>query len=313
MGSRRQLIHTLFVLALPIVVAAFGWSWPTAVLWVLIALIWRWALAVVGIQKPEHGETIILESISASHFVEKTRWCLDRLGVDYREKPSGGIIGVLFTGRTVPRLSFRSGVVRSSIGNSAEILRFLWGHYSVSHAESARFLEPTEARLELERRLDKYGAHLQVWVYYHLLQHRELSVRVWGIDDPNVPGWQRLLLRPMFPVYAAFLKKVFHITDEHYQKAFGRIKELLADIETQLADGRKNLFDEPESNFVDVTFAALSGLWLMPSQYGGGRATSCLVARNRLPGPMQDDIEQLMEEHPRATELIQRLYAEERL
>ena len=313
MISRRRIVHTVFVLLLPVFVAAFGWSWPTAILLVLLALLWRWALSFVAISSPEHQDELILETISGSHFVEKVRWSMDRLGVDYVEQASGGILGAVFMGRTVPRLNFRSGIVRSSIGNSAEILRFLWGQYSISAADRAAFLEPSEASLDLEKRLDRYGAHLQVWGYYHLLPVPELSVRFWGIDDPAVPWWQRMLLRPLYPLYAAFLRKMFRINEQGYQRAVKHIEELLADIDTKLADGRANILDDDETSFVDVTFASLSGLWLMPPNYGGGRANSCLVARNRLPGGMQEDIERWLEDYPRASALVTRLYAEERM
>ncbi|MEM7430449.1 MAG: glutathione S-transferase domain-containing protein [Pseudomonadota bacterium] len=313
MISSRKLVHTIFLLSLPIIVAAFGLSWLTALLLVLVALLWRWALAFIGLTKPEHKDAVVLESISGSHFVEKVRWSLDRLGVEYVERASGGILGVLFFGRTVPRLNFRSGMVRSSIGNSAEILRFLWGHYGVREPQRAAFLQPTADAIDLEKRLDRYGAHLQVWGYYHMLPVPELSVRFWGVDDPHVPWWQRMLLRPFYPLYAGFLKRAFRIDEKGYQRARQQIDELLADLETQLADGRANLFATDEPTFVDITFAALSGLWLTPANHGGGRAGSCMVARNRLPGGMQEDIERWIEDHPRATALVNRLYAEERI
>ena len=118
---------------------------------------------------PEKTPQLVLATISASHFVEKVRWCMDRLGVDYVEQTSGGTLGAFFRGRTVPQLKARTGSVQSSIGNSAEILRYLWGRYAVDDPAAAAFLEPTTERIELEKRLDRHGVNLQVWIYYHLL------------------------------------------------------------------------------------------------------------------------------------------------
>lgn len=36
-----------------------------------------------------------------SHYVEKVRWSLDRLGVDYEEEHDAGYVGLLLLGRDV--------------------------------------------------------------------------------------------------------------------------------------------------------------------------------------------------------------------
>ena len=189
MRASRRLIHAAFLFVLPIIVAVFGLSTVAAILLVLLALLWRWALSVSALVVAQKGPDIILDTICLSHFAEKARWCLDRLGVDYVEQASAGVVGVVFTGRTVPRLRFRSGIAQSSIGNSPQILRYLWGAYGVALGERAAFLEPSAARLELEQRIDRYGVDLQVWVYYHILLDRDLSLRAWGADSPLVPWW----------------------------------------------------------------------------------------------------------------------------
>ncbi|MDH4126589.1 MAG: hypothetical protein OEV69_13250 [Gammaproteobacteria bacterium] len=309
---RRRLLHTVFLLLLPLIVAWFGLSIWSALLLVLAALLWRWLLAASSLLAPERQPDIVLETITASHFAEKVRWCMDRLGIDYTERPSAGILGVLFAGRTVPRLNIKTGRARSSIGHSPEILRFLWGQYAATLGERASFLAPTPERLELEKTLDRYGVDLQVWVYSHLLQERDVVIHLWGANDPRVPWWQRAAIRPLFPLSRLFLQRVFALSDEHHAKAVRHIDELLADIDTRVADGRKSILGGDQSNYVDITFAALSGLWLQPENYAGGVARASRVARNRLPGPMQADIERWIEDHPRATAFITRMYASER-
>jgi hypothetical protein len=312
MISKRLLAHATFLTLLPLIVAWLGLSVWSALLLVLLALLWRWSIVVASLLAPEKQPPIVLETITTSHFAEKARWCLDRLGIEYAEKPSAGVLGVLFTGRTVPRLKFKTGIVRSSIGHSPEILRFLWGQYGVRLGEQAAFLATSPERLELEKRLDRYGVDLQIWVYSHLLLDKELTLHMWGANHPGVPWWQRTIMRPLYPLSRAFVQRIFSLSDEHYAKAKQHIDELLADIETRIADGRKSILGGDDINYVDITFAALSGLWLQPENYGGGMAHASRVARNRLPQPMQVDIERWCEDHPRATTFIARMYEEER-
>jgi glutathione S-transferase len=298
---------------LPLIVAWFGLSFWAALWLVLAMLLWRWMIVLGGLIAPEKQPPIVLQTITTSHFAEKARWCLDRLGIDYVEQPSAGILGVLFTGRTVPRLLFKTGIVRSSIGHSPEILRFLWGEYGARLGAQARFLETSPERLALEQRIDRYGVDLQIWVYSHLLSEKELVLHIWGENHPAIPWWQRKLMRPLYPLTNVFLRRIFALTEPHYAKAVQHIDQLLGDIDTRVADGRKSILGGDEINYVDITFAAISGLWLQPDNYGGGMASASRVARNRLPRPMQADIERWIEDHPRATAFITRMYAEERL
>lgn len=313
MSETRYVIHAVFLLGLPIVVAAFGLSPVAAAGLVLVALAWRWALALGDVMLHRQGPDLVLDTISMSHFAEKARWTLDRLGIGYREQPAAGVIGVVFTGRTVPRLRFRTGRTRSSIGNSAEILRYLWGAYAAQAGARAAFLEPTAARLDYEKRIDRYGVHLQIWVYYHILSDRGLTLKVWGVNNAGVPLWQRQLLRLCYPLLALFIRRAFAISDGQYARAAQRIEEVLSDVDTRLADGRRSILREPEISFVDIAFAALSGLWLQPAEYAAGKAESCRIARSRMPAPMLGDIDRWTRDYPRAASFVAALYRDERL
>ena len=312
MIGNRLLLHAVFLLAAPIIVAWFGFSVPVAVLLVLLLLLWRWLTVLSGFVAPANTPPLILSSIAASHFVEKVRWCMDRLGLDYVERPAGGAMGAFFLGRTVPQLKARTGAVQSVIGNSAEILRYLWGRYEVEDPARAAFLRPTKARVELESRLDQYGASLQVWVYYHVLHDRELTLRAWGAEDPATPGWQRTLLRVLFPLLRALIRRSFRITEANYQKSVSRIEALLGEAEGWLADDRPSLLNDGELNYTDFDFAAMSGLWMMCPQYGGGRAEAVRIELQRAPSAMREDVERWREKFPRVTGFVERLYREER-
>ena len=208
MTTKRLFIHTVFLLLLPVIVAWFGFSVPVAIALVIFALAWRWLITLSGILAPEKTPEIELETIAASHFVEKVRWCMDRLGVEYTERQWVGVLGVFTMGRSVPQLKVRTGLVRSSIGNSPEILRYLWGAYASGSGDRARFLEPTPERLALEQKLDRYGVDLQVWVYYHILDKRELTLHAWGCDSPVIPAWQRNLVIVLYPVLCFLLRYI---------------------------------------------------------------------------------------------------------
>ena len=140
MTERRRRVHTAFLFLLPVLVAVFDWPVWGAVVAVLLMLAWYWMIALSGFRWPEKCPPLVLDSISASHFVEKVRWNMDRAGIDYVEKPAGATLGALFLGRTVPRLRIRTGAVRSQIGNSAEILRYLYGACAAMPGERAAHL-----------------------------------------------------------------------------------------------------------------------------------------------------------------------------
>jgi len=312
MTGKRLFIYSVFLLLLPLIVAWFGISVPGAIALVIFALACRWLITLSGILAPEKIPEIELETIAASHFVEKVRWCMDRLGIEYVENQWVGVLGVFTMGRSVPVLKIRTGLVRSSIGNSPEILRYLWGAYATGLGDKARFLEPTPQRLELERKLDRYGRDLQVWVYYHILNDRDLTLHAWGCNSLAIPAWQRYLVIFVYPVLRFLLRKAFAITDDHYARSVQHIENILAEVETSLADGRVSIIGDESINYVDITFASFSALWLLPPQYGRDKADGVRFDRQRTPDPMREETDRWIESYPLATAFVTRLYQSER-
>ena len=313
MTGKRLFIYSVFLLLLPLIVAWFGISVPGAIALVVFALACRWFITLSGILAPEKTPELELETIAASHFVEKVRWCMDRLGIEYEEKQWIGVLGVFSMGRSVPQLKIRTGLVRSSIGNSPEILRYLWGAYATGLGEKAEFLKPTPQRLELERKLDRYGRDLQVWVYYHILDHRELTLHAWGCNSPAIPAWQRYLVIFIYPVLRFLLRKAFAITDGHYAKSVQHIETILAEVETSLADGRVSILGDESINYVDITFASFTALLLLPPQYGREKADGVRIDRQRTPDSMREETDRWIESYPLATAFVTRLYQSERI
>lgn len=312
MTENRNLIFAIALFVAPVVVAWYGLSVATAAGIVVLLLLCRWLITLSGIIAPEKSPELVLATISASHFVEKVRWSMDRLGIDYAEQTSGGTLGAYFRGRTVPQLKVRTGHVRSVIGNSPDILRYLYGRCLRDDPERIEFLAPTAARVKFEQRLDRYGVNLQVWVYYHLLHDRELALHAWGVDNPATPAWQRVALRALFPLLARLLRFSFKIDDTNYARSVAHIEQLMADIEADLTDGRHSLLGGDDINYTDMQFAAFSGLWLMPDNYGGGKADAVRIERDLAPAGMREDIERWIDAFPRAVSWVEDLYESRR-
>lgn len=308
MTEKRNLAFAIVVFLAPIAAAWFGLSVPAAVGLVLLLLLLRWFVTLSGIIAPERTPDLVLATISASHFVEKVRWCMDRLGIDYVEQVSGATLGAYYSGRSVPQLKVRTGIVRSVIGDSPDILRYLYGRYLHEYPERTAFLEPTDERVELERKLDAYARSLQVWIYCYLLRDRDLTLHAWGVNNPIIPAWQRVALRVLFPVQAFLIRYSFKTNEKGYARAVARIEETLAAAEERLADDRVSMLGGDDINYTDITFAAYTGLWLRPIAYGGGMADAVRFERERMPDGMRADIERWEETFPRATEWVERLY-----
>ena len=92
-----------------------------------------------------------------------------------------------------------------------------------------------------------------------------------------------------------------------------RIEELLTEVEALLADGRNSLLGGNDTDYVDITFAAISGLWLQPKGFGAGKADYVRLERKRVPVKMRQEIERWNERYPLAVSFIERLYREERI
>ena len=309
----QRLANALYLILLPLFVAWFGLSFLAALLLLLIGLAWRQVTVLAAIAKPSAEPELVLETIQNSHFAEKARWCLDRLGVEYTERPWAGIIGVFFRGRTVPMLTVNTGRTRSSICDSPHILRYLYGRCVAERPEHAAFLAPTPERLDWEQRFDRCGVDLQVWVYHHLLKDPALCKRVWGAYSDQVPTAQRWTVLILYPVLEWFIRRSFQPDREHYDKVVGNIEALLADVEAQLADGRSALLGGDQIDFTDITLASLCSLWAWPPNFAAGRYDRDRVPVGELPPAMQADRDRWRDRFPATASHIERLYLEARL
>ena len=305
-------LQLLALYALPIVVAALGWGPAAAAVSALVlalaGIASRLGAARAAAARPE--TPLRLHTITFSHYVEKVRWCMDRLGIAYEEVPNAGILGVLLTGRTVPSLEIPPGLTR--IGDSPRILRYLWGEYAGRlPAGRTDFLAPTPVALELERYFDqRLGNDVRVWVYSRIFARRDLTLRSWGIEEPRVPGWQRALLRAGTPLLRFAVRRMLGVHPARAARALERTREAFGRVDDLLADGRRYLAGD-ELSFADITFASLAALAVLPPEYGGRAIDGRRLGIEDLEPDWRAEVE-AFRARP-AGQFVLRLYREERL
>ena len=305
-------LQLLALYALPVIVAALGWGPAAAALSVVLlslaGMASRLAATRAAAARPE--APLRLHTITFSHYVEKVRWCMDRLGIAYDEVPNAGILGVLLTGRTVPSLEVAPGLTR--IGDSPRILRYLWGEYA-GRLPAARtaFLEPAPAALELERYFDqRLGNDVRVWAYSRIFARRDLTLRSWGIEEPRVPGWQRALLRAGTPLLRLAVRRMLGVTPARATRALERTREAFDRVDELLADGRRYLAGDA-LGFADITFASLAALAVLPPEYGGRAIAGRRLDVGELEPDWRAEVESFRARP--AGQFVLRLYREERL
>lgn len=217
-----------------------------------------------------------LITIRFSHFCEKGRWALDRVGFPYTEDyhaPGFHVRPVRKAGakRTTPVLVLPDRV----IPDSTDILHF---------ADTlGAGLFPTEPALRQEVEAleslfdDKLGPSVRRLAYFDLFQvPSRLVVELFrSAAQPSEAGW----VGPMFPLLRFLMKRGLKIDKDgaaRSQKAFDAV---MAQIEPRLADGRKYLAGD-RFTAADLAFAALYAPFVAPPEYGAP-----LPGFNEMPEP----------------------------
>jgi glutathione S-transferase len=304
-------LHAVGMYLLPVLVAWAGWGPSAALLASMVAALVGIALRLRAMRAAATAPEprLRLHTITFSHYSEKVRWCLDRLGVPYDEVPNVGILGVLLTGRTVPALEIPPGLTR--IGDSPRILRYLWGEYAGRlPSEQVWFLEPTAAALDLEARFDRrLGNDVRVWAYANVFKRRDLSLRCWGIDEKSIPAWQRALLIVLTPVLQFAVRRMLGVTPQRAERALEKTRASFDEVDRLLVDGRRHLIGDALS-FADITFASLGALAVLPPEYPGGQLTGRRLDIADLDPQWRAEVERFRQRP--AGQLILRLYREER-
>lgn len=287
----------------------------------LVAAVWiRRFMQLASKNSSQNGTQIVLESIRASHFAEKVRWCLDRAGVDYREEASVAVLGVFLLARSVPRLRLTApDSSRYTVTGSGECMKVLYAQQCAraQDGSSLDWLRPTAEREALSSELDRYGRQMQVMLYSILLkpENRALLKHCWGLNDLSLPFWQRALCVPLLPVLVGFIKMAFPARTE--PKARENAAKLLKRLDDILGSGQPYVMGD-KLTYCDISLASLSYLWALDSpaatarfSNGGDRGT---VSKANLQSctewqAWQNDFRM---QFPRVHAHINRLYQQER-
>lgn len=248
-----------------------------------------------------------LITISISHYCEKVRWALDKLGILYTEEPHAPLFHRLITrssggNKTVPVLVTQAG----TFSDSTDILQYL------DTLTSSSKLYPAEP--ELRRQVDKLedlfdtqlGPATRRWAYSYLLDDRNLWLRLWRQGAPAI---ERALFPVVFPLVYKLLRQGYDITTTSAATSYEQIQRLFETVSTQLADGRPYLVGNRFSA-ADLTFAALAAPALRPKNYGPKKYRVEMFSLRDLPGKMAAQIKELRETPAGAYAL--RLFQEER-
>lgn len=252
------------------------------------------------------SEPYRLVTIGVSHYCEKARWALDRLGVPYVEEPHPPAFHVpaawrLGGRRTVPVLVTPG----SALADSTDILLFL--DRAIAPPPARLYPEEPSLRSEvlaLEDELDEVlGPHVRRFAYFHLLEHPQLLELV----TARVPTHERVLLRLTIPLAKLLMRRSLRIDAAGAARSLQRIHEVFARIDARLSDGRRSLCGDRFSA-ADLTLAALSAPLLMPPEYVVPGAS--LPPLDELPQAFRAENERLRARP--AGQLVLSLYREQR-
>jgi len=147
------------------------------------------------------------------------------------------------------------------------------------------------------------------WAYFRLFGDARLTLQTWGCYEPKVPGWQRMLLPALRPVLRFAVRRMLRITPASAERALAKTRAVFDEIDARLADGRRYLLGDTLS-YVDITFASLGALAVLPEQYGGAALATRFPAIEALPSPWREEVESFRARP--AGQFILRLYRDER-
>jgi glutathione S-transferase len=244
---------------------------------------------------------LILITIPLSHYCEKARWALDRVGLAYREEPHAPLVHRLFTmrkgGGTVPMLL--DGGRR--LVDSTDILQY------ADTAGGGNLLYPVDPTLRsevesLEEMFDaQLGPHSRRWAYTHLLPHTALIRSLW---TRRAPAREAKLLSLMVPIVRRVVRASYRVSPASGERSLERVRTVFQKVEERLTQGRRFLVDE-RFTAADLTFAALAAPMVLPVQCRAVHPTL-----QELPAPLREEILRLRE--TTAGRFALRLFEEER-
>ena len=207
-----------------------------------------------------------LITIPMSHYCEKARWGLERLGIRYHEErhlqgfhylrtysvSKGPIVPVLIDGGRV-------------IVDSTAILK----HLDQYASESTRLYsdDPAErARIEELEDLfdDVLGVESRRWVYYHMQRQPIKAIR---IARQGTPVIQTILMPLIYPALLMFINKRLKPTEDRVNKGMRKIRQIIRQTDKMLAGGHRYLLGA-RFTAADLSLACMLAPLVAPRNYG---------------------------------------------
>jgi glutathione S-transferase len=209
-----------------------------------------------------------LLTIPISHYCEKARWALERLGIDYLEVRQLQAFHYLYSfpwakSPMVPILRIDA----ETLTDSTDILHAL-DRRAPAHARL--FPDDPAARREVERLEALFDAELGVfsrlWVYASYLPGS--LDQIIDIAAQGVPRWQPRVLKFVFPVVRSLLSwRLGGLQASRVAAGLERSKEIFSEMEDRLKDGRPYLCGD-RFTAADLGFACMGAPFVLPREYG---------------------------------------------
>jgi len=207
-----------------------------------------------------------LISIPMSHYCEKARWGLERLGIDYFEERHLQVFHYPRTywfsgGPNVPVLIDKGEVVQ----DSTTILKHL-----DNYADDSQRLYPREDELrtrvnELEDLFDEeLGVESRRWVYFH---YKTRPIKILRTASQGIPLAEKLLLPVIFPLLPLLVEKLIHPTERAVEEGLDKVRDIVKATDSLLAQGHAYLLGS-QFTAADLSLACMLAPLVLPRNYG---------------------------------------------
>jgi glutathione S-transferase len=135
-------------------------------------------------------------------------------------------------------------------------------------------------------------------------------LRTWGLEETRIPAWQRTLLRLIAPLLRLAVRRMLGVSPARAAKALQRTRETFDRVDGMLADGRRFLMGETLT-FVDLAFASLAALAVLPPEYAGRSLAGRRVSIEDVDAEWRSLVDEFRARP--AGQFVLRMYREERL
>lgn len=207
-----------------------------------------------------------LITIPMSHYCEKTRWAIERLGLTYHEERH--LQGFHYPRTYWVSRNLKVPVLIDSeriIVDSTAILKHLDGYTPPplrlypGNTAKRRHVEALEDLFD-----EALGVESRRWFYFHCLPERRAALRIAGQGTP----WIERALAPMiYPVMRRFASWRLQISSQAVAEGLERSRQVVQRTDILLADGRPFLVGGRFSA-ADLTLACMMAPFLLPGEYG---------------------------------------------